>query len=261
MQLKIRLETPGDYRTVEEITRDAFWREGTDEHYLVHILRTCPDFIPVLDFVAETEEGEIVGNIMYSKAEIRSPEGDAIPVITFGPLTVAPAFQRRGVGQALMTRSIAEAKSLGYQAIVFFGHPDYYPRQGFSRGKVFGIRTEEGNDIDALMAMPLYEGALAGISGRFYESQIFQMNPLDVAAFEKGFPPKEPAQSHPIPAFLPKLGAPEQESLRENGIKTLEDFRRFSGAELLQLPGINRPILREINDALHQYGLPKKLFP
>ena len=58
----IRNETPADYRAVEELTRLAFWNvnmPGCDEHYLVHIMRSHPDFIPELDFVIE-EDGKIV---------------------------------------------------------------------------------------------------------------------------------------------------------------------------------------------------------
>ena len=35
----IRLETPADYRAVEELTREAFWNQyvpGCNEHYFVH---------------------------------------------------------------------------------------------------------------------------------------------------------------------------------------------------------------------------------
>ena len=52
----IRLERPCDYRTVETITREAFWNlsvPGCDEHYYVHVMRSHADFIPELDFVLE----------------------------------------------------------------------------------------------------------------------------------------------------------------------------------------------------------------
>ena len=68
--LTIRLETEKDYRAVEELTREAFWnvyKPGADEHYFVHMMRNHPDFIPELAFVLE-KDGEIVGNIMYTKA-------------------------------------------------------------------------------------------------------------------------------------------------------------------------------------------------
>ncbi len=68
----LRLETEVDYRVVESITREAFWNlhvPGCDEHYLTHVLRQSPDFIPELDFVAVIDD-EIVGNIMYAHSII-----------------------------------------------------------------------------------------------------------------------------------------------------------------------------------------------
>ena len=66
----IRREMPGDYREVENLTREAFWnvyRPGCDEHYIVHILRNHEDFIPELDLVME-KEGRIIGHILYMRA-------------------------------------------------------------------------------------------------------------------------------------------------------------------------------------------------
>ena len=55
----IRRETPADYRTVENLTREAFWnvyRPGCTEHYVLHHLRNHPDFIPELDFVMQVDD-------------------------------------------------------------------------------------------------------------------------------------------------------------------------------------------------------------
>lgn len=71
MTFHLRLEQPTDYRTVEELTREAFWgftRPTCDEHLLAHKLRQIPAFVPELDYVAEVH-GKIVGNVMYSKAK------------------------------------------------------------------------------------------------------------------------------------------------------------------------------------------------
>ena len=67
----IRNETEKDYKTVEEITRKAFYNiyvPGCMEHYLVHIMRDHEDFIKELDFVIELD-GKVIGNIMYTKGE------------------------------------------------------------------------------------------------------------------------------------------------------------------------------------------------
>ena len=76
-KLIIRRETEKDYRAVEELTREAFWnvyKPGADEHYFVHQMRSHPDFLPELAFVAEVD-GRIVGSIMYTKAWLEDEEG------------------------------------------------------------------------------------------------------------------------------------------------------------------------------------------
>lgn len=80
----IRNETEKDYRAVEELTREAFWnvyKPGADEHYFVHTMRNYPDFIPGLDFVLE-KNGEIIGNIMYTKAWLEDEDGNRKEILS-----------------------------------------------------------------------------------------------------------------------------------------------------------------------------------
>ena len=76
----IRNERETDYQKVEEITRKAFWNlyiPGCVEHYLAHVMRGHADFLPELDFVVEIG-GQVIGNIMYTKAKLIDECGDAI---------------------------------------------------------------------------------------------------------------------------------------------------------------------------------------
>lgn len=68
LDIHLRRETDADHAAVEDLTRRAFWnvhRSGCDEHYLVHVLRTHPDFRPDLDFVAEVG-GRVVGKALMA---------------------------------------------------------------------------------------------------------------------------------------------------------------------------------------------------
>ena len=72
----IRVETPADYETVETLTRRAFYNmyiPGCSEHYLVRTMRSHEDFIPQLALIAELD-GQIIGNIMYTKAKVVDEE-------------------------------------------------------------------------------------------------------------------------------------------------------------------------------------------
>jgi len=194
--LYIRLEKPEDYRTVEELTRAAFNtpdrvdRSKIDcpmEHHMVHRLRE-KDGIMNLSFVAELD-GRIVGHIIYSNAHILQPDDSEINVLNFGPISVWPEMQKSGIGSALMKHSIDEAYKMGYGAILFFGHPEYYPRFGFVEAKEFGITTCDGENFPAFMAMELIKGYFKNVSGKFIEADIYNddLNREQAKEFDKQF--------------------------------------------------------------------------
>ena len=102
----IRPETPDDYREAENLTREAFWnvyRPGCTEHYILHVLRDDPAFVPELDYVA-AQGGQVVGSILYTRAKILGDNGEERPVLCFGPISVLPRKQGQGVGLALIQR-------------------------------------------------------------------------------------------------------------------------------------------------------------
>ncbi len=193
MSIVLRRECETDYEEVENLTREAFWdmfRPGCVEHLLVHKLRKVPAFIPELDFVA-VEDGRIVGNIIYSRAKVVGDNGDAHEVVTFGPVSVLPSFQKRGIGSALIEHTMKLAEEMGYRGIVIFGHPAFYPRFGFENAERFGIATADGANFDAFMAVGLREGSLEGITGRFHEDPVFRIDEDELEAFDRRFPHKE----------------------------------------------------------------------
>ena len=193
MDIQLRREQPADYRETENLTREAFWNQyapGCDEHYLAHILRGSPAFMPELDAVALLD-GKIVGNVMHTRALIRGDHGDEHAVLALGPISVLPAYQRRGIGCQMIEYTRKLAREMGFRAIFLYGDPAYYSRQGFVAAESFGIRTAENMYAVALQGYELYPGALAGASGRYYEDEIYNVDKRASAAFDKSFPPKE----------------------------------------------------------------------
>lgn len=197
----IRYEKEEDYHASELMVMRAFYNRqqpGCNEHYLLHLLRTSSDYLPAYSRVAELR-GRIVGAIYFSKAHLQTAEGD-IPIVTFGPLAVDPAFQGLGIGRKLFAESVALLRKTSYPAIVIYGEPDYYPQLGFQRAKEFGISDPEGNVFDALMAFELHTKSLKGLQGKFFESPVFEKSNDGEAAmaFSRLFPPyprlKVPAQ-------------------------------------------------------------------
>ena len=99
-KLIIRPETEDDYRNTETLTREAFWnvyRPGCMEHYVLHCYRNDPAFVPELDLVMVLD-GEMIGQVIYVRSEIVCDDGRRVPIMTFGPIGIAPAYKRQGYG-------------------------------------------------------------------------------------------------------------------------------------------------------------------
>ena len=94
----IRLERKEEYREVENLVRESFWnvyRPGCLEHYVLNQLRDDQAFVPELDFVME-QDGKLIGQNMFMRAVINADDGRDIPIMTMGPICIAPEFKRQG---------------------------------------------------------------------------------------------------------------------------------------------------------------------
>lgn len=196
MDVIIRNEQEADNRAVEEGVREAFWNlyvPGCTEHFIVHNLRRSDDFIPELDFVAE-KEGQVVGQIIYSRCVIRDKGGGEKKVISFGPVSVLPAFQKQGIGSLLIRHTINLARDMGFPAICIYGDPRYYSRFGFRCGEKYEVKTEDDKYAVALLVLELKQGSL-GTGGRFIESLSLPFDPGKFAEYDASFPFKEKTET------------------------------------------------------------------
>lgn len=183
----IRNEEEKDYQTVERITRKAFYNmyiPGCTEHYLVNVMRSHKDFIPELDFVMEAD-GEVIGNIMYTKSWLTDDDGGQKQIITFGPVSIAPEHQRKGYGKRLMQHSFEKAVSLGYDVIVIFGTPMNYVSSGFKSCKKYNICLEGDKFPAAMLVKELIPGALDGKRRYYHDSPVMTVSEEDAAAFDE----------------------------------------------------------------------------
>ncbi len=184
--ITIRNETEKDHELVEEITRKAFYNlyvPGCFEHYLVHIMRGHEDFIPELDFVIELD-GQVIGNIMYTRSRLVDESGDVKNSLTFGPVCILPEYQRMGYGKKLMEHSFERALSLGYDVIVIFGSPANYVGLGFKSCKKFNICTENGKFPAAMIVKELLTGALDGKKRIYYDSPVMAVDEEDAERYD-----------------------------------------------------------------------------
>jgi len=260
--LHLRLERPEDYDAVEELARDAFWDGSweaepciTEIPLLISRLRKCPSYVPELHYLAELN-GKLVGQIIYSTSKVVSDNGTEYETLTFGPLSVLPEHQGEGIGKALMLHTFDEAKKLGYRGVLIFGHPDYYPRAGFRPAAEFGITTSDGKNFDPFMARPLYEGALDGITGRYYIDPVYDdLKYDDVVAYDKKFPAKELYVPISINVLLDRLSPNAQKALEELKGKSLKIMTTKSEREIFEMEGIDSQAIETIRAVMKEHGL------
>ena len=194
--LIIRNEKKEDYRTVENLIRESFWnvyRPGCLEHYVIHTLRDDEAFIPELSFVMELDS-EIIGQNMFMRANIKADDGRDIPIMTMGPICIAPELKRKGYGKTLLDYSLEKAKEYGCKALCFEGNIDFYGKSGFTFASDYGIRYHglpEGEDAYFFLCKELEKGYLNGITGEYATPQGYFVDETAAEEFDKTFPYKE----------------------------------------------------------------------
>lgn len=191
--LTIRNETKTDYAIVENLTRKVFYNlyvPGCAEHYLVHTMRQHPDFIPALDFVLELDD-RIIGNIMYTKAKLVDEAGEEKEILTFGPVSILPEYQRMGYGKKLMEHSFDRAIQLGYDTIVIFGTPANYVSRGFQSCQRYHVRAENGKYPAAMLVKELIPGVLQGRDWVYHDSPVMALDEEEALRYDGTLEPME----------------------------------------------------------------------
>ncbi len=192
----IRRETPNEYRTVENLIREAFWnlyRPGCLEHYVLNQLRDDPDFVPELDLVLE-KEGEMIGSVIFMRAKISADDGREIPIMTFGPIGIAPQYKRRGYGKLLLDYALEKAKELGAGAVCMEGNIDFYGKSGFVVAGSKGIDYHgepRGAQVPYFLLKKLKEGFLDEVSGVYHTPRGYYVDEKEAERFDAQFPSKQ----------------------------------------------------------------------
>ena len=121
-------------------------------------------FPDTFSLVAEIAPHRIVGQVLLTRIAVAGESG-VFDTLGVAPLSVAPAFQRQGVGTALMHEAHRRARRLGFTSALLVGHAAYYARLGYLPASRFGIRFPFDAPDDCCLAVELVPGALSGISG------------------------------------------------------------------------------------------------
>jgi len=154
----IRLEETADEAAVHALNAAVFPTPA--EADLVDALRVRAR--PIVSLVA-VDGGAVVGHILFSPVSLDGFEDRSL--MGLAPMAVAPARQRRGIGSQLVRAGLEACGNLGCGAVVVLGHPDYYPRFGFSTAARRGLTCEYDAPDEAFMVLELRRDYLAGAEG------------------------------------------------------------------------------------------------
>ena len=126
--ITIRSETDADVSAIAKVTIVAFEALEISHHteqFIVAALRAAKA-LPI-SLVAEAD-GRVIGHIAFSPVAI----SDGTPGwYGLGPVSVLPAYQRQGIGKALIQEGLARLRGMDARGCCLVGHPDYYRKFGF----------------------------------------------------------------------------------------------------------------------------------
>ena len=207
MSITFRREEEKDHRAVENLIRESFWdvyRPGCQEHYVMHRYRNDPAFVKELDILME-KDGELIGQNMFVKTAIKADDGRDIPIMTMGPICIAPEYKRQGYGKKILDYCLERAAELGYGAVFFEGNIDFYGKSGFVTASSYNIRyhdVPEGEDASFFLGKELIPGYLNGVTGEYTPPEGYMVainEPEEFEKFDALFPAKE---KHHMPGQL-----------------------------------------------------------
>ncbi|HEY1752598.1 MAG TPA: N-acetyltransferase [Caulobacteraceae bacterium] len=148
----MRPATAADFAAIRRVEVAAFGRE--EEAGMVEAARAEGATMAEL---VEEREGRIVGHILMNRMTV-TPQR---LIAGLAPVAVDPAFQGRKIGDALCRAGIEAVRAMGAEGVVLLGHPNYYPRFGFSTAATAKIDSPYAGS-PAFMALALVPGAFDG---------------------------------------------------------------------------------------------------
>ncbi|MCB5173838.1 GNAT family N-acetyltransferase [Microvirga lenta] len=157
LSLIIRSEQPIDAEAIERLHERAFG-PGRFARTASRLREGAPHLLD-LSFTA------LVGTLLVGSVRMTPVLAGQERALMLGPLTVEPAFESRGIGAALMKRSLQAAKERGHTLVLLVGDEPYYARFGFKRVPPRHLQLPGPVNPDRFLALELEEGALSRAAG------------------------------------------------------------------------------------------------
>lgn len=154
-RVEIRESAPHDLASIEKLYPDAFPEEN-----LLPLVKDLLQEAPIILSLVGIIDKSLVGHVIFTKCGIVAGTDQ---VALLGPLAVAPAWQRKGIGTAIVQEGLQQLESAGVTHVYVLGDPNYYGR--------FGFETEAGV-MPPYPLPPEWHGAWQGTSLRSSEASL-----------------------------------------------------------------------------------------
>jgi putative acetyltransferase len=161
----IRETNDADLSDILSVERAAF--DSGKEVELTRDLLADPTAKPFLSLMAFID-GQPAGHILFTAAHLLDSSREVV-VSFLAPLAVVPKFQKRGVGGSLIKNGLERLSKSGVDLVFVVGHPEYYPRHGFTPAAKLGFETPypiPAEHADAWMVRALHPDVIGSVSGK-----------------------------------------------------------------------------------------------
>jgi putative acetyltransferase len=154
-------EEQSDYIEVIRRLNEKAFVQPAEANIIERLRENCPNLLSLVAIQAD----QIVGHLLFSPAWIEG-DGKNMQGMGLAPMAVLPEFQRQGIGSLLVQEGLEILTNRSCPFVIVLGHPEYYPRFGFDRASLYGIRCQwEGVPDEAFMIRILDQEGMRGASG------------------------------------------------------------------------------------------------
>ena len=122
-ELEIRESVQADAAVTESLYPEAFPDED-----LLPVVRDLLNDAAVAISLVGTIDRQIVGHAIFTKCGV---VGNSANAALLGPLAVPPAWQRQGIGSAIVRAGLRRLEDADVNWVYVLGDPAYYGRLGF----------------------------------------------------------------------------------------------------------------------------------
>lgn len=170
--MKIKYAEPSHTQGLLHVHQQAFGSasdrdKGMVISELVKGLLEDPTAEPRHSLIA-VEQDIVIGHVLFTKVHLEGVAGNIAAQI-LAPLAVLPDFQAKGIGRKLVMAGLDALRRSGTQLVFVLGHPDYYPRCGFTPAGVCGFVAPypiPEEHAAAWMVQELTPGVIGTIKGK-----------------------------------------------------------------------------------------------